>query len=129
MLQNSPIRNADNSFPYSHTVPVNTRSQTANNATGSCFNIMPPCIASHCSAVRSHCDYNGCRHELRNRLDRRYKTRDDLKKKLKSEILVNKKELLQTSAQDQFARWAKLRRSVDKGLADLEKLSEYTLVS
>lgn len=35
-----------------------------------------------------------------------------------------KKELLQTSAQDQFAKWAKLRRSVDKGLADLEKLSE-----
>ena len=45
-------------------------------------------------------------------------------KKLKTEILANKKELLQTSAQDQFAKWAKLRRSVDKGLADLEKLSE-----
>ncbi|GJE97740.1 CHD5 domain-containing protein [Phanerochaete sordida] len=44
-------------------------------------------------------------------------------KKLKSEILVNKKELLQTSAQDQFAKWAKLRRSVDKGLAELEKLN------
>ena len=38
---------------------------------------------------------------------------------------MNKKELLQTSAQDQFAKWAKLRRSVDKGLTDLEKLSEY----
>lgn len=45
-------------------------------------------------------------------------------RKLKSEILLNKKELLQTSAQDQFAKWAKLRRSVDKGLADLEKLSK-----
>ena len=45
-------------------------------------------------------------------------------RKLKSEILVAKKELLQTSAQDQFAKWAKLRRSVDKGLAELEKLSE-----
>ncbi|KAH9858656.1 CHD5-like protein-domain-containing protein [Lenzites betulinus] len=44
-------------------------------------------------------------------------------RKLKSEILVNKKELLQTSAQDQFAKWAKLRRTVDKGLADLEKLN------
>ncbi|KZT63878.1 hypothetical protein DAEQUDRAFT_733363 [Daedalea quercina L-15889] len=44
-------------------------------------------------------------------------------RKLKSEILVAKKELLQTSAQDQFAKWAKLRRSVDKGLADLEKLN------
>lgn len=42
---------------------------------------------------------------------------------LKSEILLKKAELLQTSAQDQFAKWAKLRRSVDKGLADLEKLS------
>ncbi|CCL98676.1 uncharacterized protein FIBRA_00678 [Fibroporia radiculosa] len=45
-------------------------------------------------------------------------------RKLKSDILLGKKELLQTSAQDQFAKWAKLRRSVDKGLADLEKLSE-----
>lgn len=44
-------------------------------------------------------------------------------RKLKAEILVTKKELLQTSAQDQFAKWAKLRRSVDKGLADLEKIS------
>ncbi|KAI0779406.1 CHD5-like protein-domain-containing protein [Fomes fomentarius] len=44
-------------------------------------------------------------------------------RQLKSEILLNKKELLQTSAQDQFAKWAKLRRSVDKGLADLEKLN------
>ena len=49
-------------------------------------------------------------------------------RKLKSEILLNKKELLQTSAQDQFAKWAKLRRSVDKGLADLEKLSEYCVI-
>ncbi|KAG5220350.1 GET complex [Salix suchowensis] len=44
-------------------------------------------------------------------------------RKLKTEILATKKELIQTSAQDQFAKWAKLRRSVDKGLADLEKLS------
>ena len=50
-------------------------------------------------------------------------------KKLKADILLNKKELLQTSAQDQFAKWAKLRRSVDKGLADLEKLSEYLIAS
>jgi len=42
---------------------------------------------------------------------------------LKSEILSAKAELLKTSAQDQFARWAKLRRVVDKGLADLEKLN------
>src|SRR6266404_984521 len=44
-------------------------------------------------------------------------------RQLKSEILLKKAELLQTSAQEQFAKWAKLRRSVDKGLADLEKLS------
>ncbi|TEB28464.1 hypothetical protein FA13DRAFT_1735605 [Coprinellus micaceus] len=44
-------------------------------------------------------------------------------KALKTEILNNKSELLRTSAQDQFAKWAKLRRSVDKGLADLEKLN------
>jgi hypothetical protein len=49
-------------------------------------------------------------------------------RKLKTEILTKKKELLQTSAQDEFAKWAKLRRSVDKGLADLEKLSEYACV-
>ena len=48
---------------------------------------------------------------------------------LKTEILTTKSELLKTSAQDQFAKWAKLRRSVDKGLADLEKLSEYFCVS
>ncbi|KAJ7693391.1 CHD5-like protein-domain-containing protein [Mycena rosella] len=43
--------------------------------------------------------------------------------RLKSEILTLKAELLRTSAQDQFAKWAKLRRSVDKGLADLEKIN------
>jgi len=42
---------------------------------------------------------------------------------LKSGILASKAELMQTSAQDQFATWAKLRRKVDKGLADLEKLN------
>jgi hypothetical protein len=46
-------------------------------------------------------------------------------RKLKSELLALKAELLRTSAQDQFAKWAKLRRSVDKGLADLEKLSAW----
>ncbi|KAI0317197.1 CHD5-like protein-domain-containing protein [Amylostereum chailletii] len=44
-------------------------------------------------------------------------------RQLKAEVLAKKNELLQTSAQDQFAKWAKLRRSVDKGLADLEKLN------
>ena len=44
---------------------------------------------------------------------------------LKKEILANKAELNATSSQDQFAKWAKLRRKLDKGLADLEKLSTY----
>ena len=44
-------------------------------------------------------------------------------RQLKSEILSTRAELLKTSAQDQFAKWAKLRRSIDKGLAELEKLS------
>jgi hypothetical protein len=48
-------------------------------------------------------------------------------RQLKAELLTKKKELLQTSAQDQFAKWAKLRRSVDKGLAELEKLSTWSL--
>jgi hypothetical protein len=42
---------------------------------------------------------------------------------LKSSILSTKAELSRTSAQDEFAKWAKLRRSVDKGLADLENLN------
>jgi hypothetical protein len=44
-------------------------------------------------------------------------------RQLQAELLTTKKELLQTSAQDQFAKWAKLRRSVDKGIAELEKLN------
>ncbi|KAG9033495.1 GET complex subunit get1 [Tulasnella sp. UAMH 9824] len=43
---------------------------------------------------------------------------------LKTSILNTKKELLETSAQDQFAKWAKLRRKIDKELAELEKLTE-----
>ncbi|GJJ06112.1 hypothetical protein Clacol_000301 [Clathrus columnatus] len=42
-------------------------------------------------------------------------------RQLQKEILSTKQELLQTSAQDQFAKWAKLRRKVDKGLEELEK--------
>ncbi|KAG6874518.1 hypothetical protein C0995_010430 [Termitomyces sp. Mi166 len=41
----------------------------------------------------------------------------------RKEVLNTKAELLKTSAQDQFAKWAKLRRSVDKGIAELEKLN------
>lgn len=45
-------------------------------------------------------------------------------RQLQKDILATKQELLQTSAQDQFAKWAKLRRKVDKGLEDLEKSSK-----
>ncbi|KAG6897779.1 GET complex subunit get1 [Termitomyces sp. T32_za158] len=41
----------------------------------------------------------------------------------RKEVLNTKAELLKTSAQDQFAKWAKLRRNVDKGIAELEKLN------
>ncbi|KAK1226068.1 GET complex subunit get1 [Marasmius sp. AFHP31] len=54
-----------------------------------------------------------------------YPTLASKQKALKSEILTTKAELMKTSAQDQFAKWAKLRRSVDKGLADLEKISMF----
>lgn len=49
-------------------------------------------------------------------------------RELKQAILVDKKELLETSAQDQFAKWAKLRRRIDKELADLEKLSKSSVI-
>ncbi|KAF5357291.1 hypothetical protein D9758_005845 [Tetrapyrgos nigripes] len=52
-----------------------------------------------------------------------YPTLASRQKTLKSDVLTTKAELLKTSAQDQFAKWAKLRRSVDKGLGDLEKLN------
>ncbi|EIM82783.1 uncharacterized protein STEHIDRAFT_102170 [Stereum hirsutum FP-91666 SS1] len=44
-------------------------------------------------------------------------------RELKTELLAKKQELQQTSAQDQFAKWARLRRTVDKGLQDLEKIN------
>ena len=40
---------------------------------------------------------------------------------LRRDVYATKQELAATSSQDQFAKWAKLRRKVDKGLADLEK--------
>jgi len=44
-------------------------------------------------------------------------------RKLKREILTTKAELLSTSSQDQFAKWAKLRRKLDKSVADLDSLN------
>jgi len=45
-------------------------------------------------------------------------------KRLRKQVLEDKADLAKTSSQDEFAKWAKLRRKVDKGLADLEKTSE-----
>ncbi|KGB76293.2 protein GET1 [Cryptococcus deuterogattii R265] len=42
-------------------------------------------------------------------------------RKLRKQVLEDKAELGRTSSQDEFAKWAKLRRKLDKGLADLEK--------
>lgn len=39
-------------------------------------------------------------------------------------MIQAKTELNQTSAQEEFAKWAKLRRRVDKGMADIDKLSK-----
>lgn len=41
-------------------------------------------------------------------------------RELRRSILATKQQLSATSSQDQFAKWAKLRRSVDKQLATLE---------
>lgn len=46
-------------------------------------------------------------------------------RELKKDLLTKKAELLRLSAKDHFAKYMKLKRSVDKGLADLEKLSAY----
>ncbi|KAI7897861.1 WRB/Get1 family [Cokeromyces recurvatus] len=42
---------------------------------------------------------------------------------MKKDLLLLKTELGQTSSQDEFAKWAKLRRKLDKSVADLEKLN------
>ncbi|KAG8751554.1 GET complex subunit get1 [Serendipita sp. 396] len=42
---------------------------------------------------------------------------------LKSSIFETKHEMAQMSAQDEFAKWAKLRRKHDKAISDLEKLN------
>lgn len=42
---------------------------------------------------------------------------------LRKQVLQDKAELASTSSQDEFAKWARLRRKVDKSLADLERIS------
>lgn len=49
-------------------------------------------------------------------------------KKLQAEFLAVRKQLNATSSQDQFAKWAKLRRTHDKLLEQLEKTSMYSLL-
>ncbi|KAF8315885.1 hypothetical protein DL93DRAFT_2078622 [Clavulina sp. PMI_390] len=50
----------------------------------------------------------------------------DLRKRqdeIKKALLNDQREMKATSSVDQFAKWAKLRRKVDKGAADLEKIN------
>lgn len=47
-------------------------------------------------------------------------------KRIRAQVLQDKAELGKTSSQDEFSKWAKLKRKVDKGLADLEKTSACT---
>lgn len=44
-------------------------------------------------------------------------------RQLKKEVLTLKNELSRTSSQDEFAKWAKLRRRMDSKIAELEKLT------
>lgn len=45
------------------------------------------------------------------------------RKKLQSEYLKVRRDLNTTSSQDEFAKWAKLRRQHDKLMDQLEKMS------
>ncbi|RUS26091.1 hypothetical protein BC938DRAFT_471244 [Jimgerdemannia flammicorona] len=49
----------------------------------------------------------------------------DAQRALKKRILQLKAEIGRTSSQNEFAKWAKLRRKLDGGVAELEKLSAY----
>ncbi|KAF9580241.1 GET complex subunit get1 [Lunasporangiospora selenospora] len=50
-------------------------------------------------------------------------------RQLKKEVLTLKNELSRTSSQDEFAKWAKLRRKMDSKAAELEKLTSELHVS
>ncbi|KAG0224072.1 GET complex subunit get1 [Actinomortierella wolfii] len=52
-----------------------------------------------------------------------YKDKVAKQRLLKKEVLTLKNELGRTSSQDEFAKWAKLRRKMDSRVADLEKLT------
>ncbi|KAF9358754.1 GET complex subunit get1 [Mortierella sp. NVP85] len=52
-----------------------------------------------------------------------YKDKITKQRQLKKEVLTLKNDLSRTSSQDEFAKWAKLRRKMDSKIADLEKLN------
>ncbi|KAG0208225.1 GET complex subunit get1 [Mortierella sp. GBA30] len=58
-----------------------------------------------------------------------HKERVAKQRQLKKEILTLKNDLSRTSSQDEFAKWAKLRRKMDSKIADLEKLTSELHVS
>ncbi|KAI1319593.1 GET complex subunit get1 [Mortierella claussenii] len=51
------------------------------------------------------------------------KDRVTKQRQLKKEVLTLKNDLSRTSSQDEFAKWAKLRRKMDSKIAELEKLT------
>lgn len=46
---------------------------------------------------------------------------------MKSEVVKLKREMNSTSSQDEFAKWAKLRRRHDKALEEFEEMSKCTI--
>ncbi|KAF9183567.1 GET complex subunit get1 [Haplosporangium sp. Z 767] len=52
-----------------------------------------------------------------------HKDRVAKQRQLKKEILTLKNDLSRTSSQDEFAKWAKLRRKMDSKVAELEKMT------
>ncbi|KAG0206149.1 GET complex subunit get1 [Mortierella sp. NVP41] len=58
-----------------------------------------------------------------------HKDRVSKQRALKKEVLTLKNELARTSSQDEFAKWAKLRRKMDSKIADLEKMTSDLHVS
>jgi tail-anchored protein insertion receptor len=45
---------------------------------------------------------------------------------LKRDVVQLKREMNATSSQDEFAKWAKLRRRHDKAMEEYEAMSQYT---
>ncbi|KAF9376589.1 GET complex subunit get1 [Podila verticillata] len=58
-----------------------------------------------------------------------HKDRIVKQRQLKKEVLTLKNDLSRTSSQDEFAKWAKLRRKMDGKIADLEKMTSELHVS